>query len=342
MGRSRRLAIGRITVVSLIVAASGCAALAVAEAAPGRAAKTQTRVAAAVRSTTPSVPSTSAAPSTAPPVPVATAPSSVGVLHLALSRPGSDGSQRRFAVTVRYPAPATGGADVSDTPAAAGSFPLVVFAHGYDTSADTYAGIEHDLASAGFIVAAPDFPHTSNASTDGLDESDVTQQPADLSFVIDTLTSSAPTPIAGHVAGGKVGAVGHSDGGVTTAGLAYNTCCADRRIGVAVVLSGAEAQFAGSWFPAGSPPLLAVHGTADEVNSFSSSQRLFDDAPGSKYLVSVADGSHLEPFTTDPVRPAVSALVADFLHANLSGDPAAARRIATDANVSGLHLVASG
>jgi alpha-beta hydrolase superfamily lysophospholipase len=264
------------------------------------------------------------------------------VLHLDLTRTDSDGSQRQFAVTVRYPAAASVAGEVNNAPAAAGTFSLVVFAPGYDTSADTYAAIERDLASAGFVVATPDFPHTSSASSDGLDESDVANQPADLSSTIDTLTTAAPALIAGHVSAGKAGVVGHSDGGVTAAGLAYNSCCADHRIGAAVILSGAESDFAGSWFPAGSPPLLAIHGTADEVNPFSSSQQLFDDASGSKDLVSVANGSHLGPFTTDSVRPAVSTLVADFLRAHLSRDAAAAARVVPDANVSGLQLVASG
>jgi fermentation-respiration switch protein FrsA (DUF1100 family) len=79
--------------------------------------------------------------------------------------------------------------------------------------------------------------------------------------------------------------------------------------------------------------LLAIHGTADEVNPLSNSQQLYDDATGPKYLVSVAGGSHLGPFTSDPVRARISTLVADFLHAELQDSSSAAARVVSDANV---------
>jgi pimeloyl-ACP methyl ester carboxylesterase len=201
--------------------------------------------------------------------------------------------------------------------------------------------MDREIAAAGFIVAAPSFPHTSSDS-DSLNRSDVVNQPADLAFILDQLTTAPPATLAGHVAPTKVGVIGHSDGGVTAAGIAFNSCCVDPRVGAAAVLSGAELFFGGSWFPPGSPPLLAVHGASDEVNPFGASQRLFDDAPGPKYLVR-APGGHIPPFTTDPVvRPAVSTLVADFLLAELDGDAQARQRVPTDADAGGLQLVGSG
>jgi pimeloyl-ACP methyl ester carboxylesterase len=217
----------------------------------------------------------------------------------------------------------------------------VLFAHGWNGSADFYAAMDREIAAAGFIVAAPSFPHTSSV-TGLLNRGDVVNQPADLAFLIDQFTTTPPALLAGHVALTKVGVVGHSDGGVTAAGIAFNSCCADPRVGAAAVLSGAELFFDGSWFPPGSPPLLAVHGAADEVTPFGTSQRLFDDAPSPKYLVR-APGGHIPPFTTDLiVRPAVSTLVADFLLAELDGDAQARQRVPTDANAGGLQLVGSG
>jgi pimeloyl-ACP methyl ester carboxylesterase len=244
------------------------------------------------------------------------------------------GRGRTIAVTVSYPVAAAGT-----------TFPLVVFAHGFDTSAATYSTIEQQLAADGFVVAAPDFPYTSSASGNALDESDVVNQAGDVSFVITELfdASTRPAALQGLIdTSAKVGVVGHSDGGVTAAGVAYNSSVADPRIGAAAVLSGAEITYPGPWFTTQSPPLLAVHGDADEVNPYAASQQLFDDATGPKYLVTVLGGSHLGPFTTDPVEPAVSTLVADFLHAGLQGDSAAAARIAGDADAPGLALAAQG
>ena len=116
---------------------------------------------------------------------------------------------------------------------------------------------------------------------------------------------------------------------------------ADPRIGAAVILSGAEARYPGSWFTTASSPLLAIHGDSDEVNPYSSSEQLYDDATDTRYLVTVLGGSHLGPFTDGAARPAVSTLLADFLRAELSGDTAAAAAITGDANASGLLALAA-
>ena len=139
--------------------------------------------------------------------------------------------------------------------------------------------------------------------------------------------------------------IGHSDGAVTAAGVGFNDDAADPRVGAVVTLSGAEAFFPGAVVrgsAADSPALLAVHGTADEINPFAASQTLFDDATGPKWLVGVTGGSHLEPFTTDPVRTRVAALVATFFRAELQGDAEAFSSLDDAANAPGLALVAAG
>ena len=261
------------------------------------------------------------------------------------TRGGTTTAGRTMLVTIRYPATSTGGGSSTTEEwdaAVVGAAPLVIFAPGFDVSADTYAGMEHELAAAGFVVAAIDFPMTSSAFAGAPVEDDVVNQAGDVSFAISALTGpSAPARLVGHVGTGPVSVVGHSDGGVTAAGVAFNSCCADARIGAGVILSGAESRYGGDWFPSDSSPVLLVHGTDDEVNSFSSSQQLYDDATGAKTLVGVLSGTHLGPFTTDAVRPAISALIADFLHAHLQGDRAAADRLVADASAPGLTLLAA-
>ena len=228
-------------------------------------------------------------------------------------------------------------------PAEAGAYPLVVFAPGYAVSAATYATLEQEVAGAGFVLVAPDFPLSSTAVTSDPIRDPVAQA-TDVSFVINSLLDPAtrPSALADRIALTRVGVIGHSDGGITAAGVAYNSEYADSRIGAAVVLSGAEAFFPGDWFTTASPPLLAVHGDSDEVNPFGASQTIFDGATGPKWLVKVVGGSHLGPFTTDSSVDSVSVLVADFLRAELQGDPAAAPRVDSDANTGSLALVAQG
>jgi len=241
-------------------------------------------------------------------------------------------SSRTLTLTISYP--------VTET---ATQFPLVVFIHGFDVDAATYLDLEQEIAAAGFVVAAPDFPVSSSALS-GSAARDIVEQATDVSFVITELldASSVPTELSGRIEDTKVAVVGHSDGAVTAAGVAFNGAAADSRVGAAVLLSGAEAFFPGTWFgDEDTPAMLAVHGTDDEINPFAESEELFADATGPKWLVAVTDGSHLAPFTTDPVRAGVAVLVATFLRAELEGDVSAFAAINSAANAPGLALVAA-
>ncbi|HLY83662.1 MAG TPA: hypothetical protein VKQ71_11785, partial [Acidimicrobiales bacterium] len=68
---------------------------------------------------------------------------------------------RTLTTIVRYPADGLAAAPETQaaTPShAGGPFPLIVFAHGYDSSPAVYAALLHAWASAGYVVAAPEFP----------------------------------------------------------------------------------------------------------------------------------------------------------------------------------------
>jgi predicted esterase len=222
-------------------------------------------------------------------------------------------------------------------PPAVGPFPLVVFAHGFGQSVATYADLLRSVAAGGYVVAAPEFPLTSSAIPGPVVRIDVLNQPSDMSFLIGAVqrASVEPGPINGRVTSGKVAVMGHSDGAVTAAAVAYNSCCTDSRVGAAIILSGAESDFRGTWFGARSPPLLAVHGDADTVNPLSSSERLYADSNAASFLVTVTGGTHLEPFTNDPTRSLVARVIVDYLDTELRREPAALGRLRTDANVPG-------
>jgi len=289
-----------------------------------------------VATTTTAVPATTAPdppPSTAPAEPLAP----VGVVQVTLvdaSRPGpargdSPGTPaRQLTVTISYP---TG----------SGTFPLVVFAHGFGVSASTYSALEHDLAAAGFVVAAPDFPLSSSAIPGPPTQSDIVEQAHDVSFVITSLLagSGLPAVLSGHLAPTPVGVVGHSDGGTTVAEAAGNSCCADPRIGAVAVLSGDEGHDGGQWFAAGGPPVLVVQGTADDINPPYLSQALFDDASTPKLYVAITGGAHLSPYTDGPQRGAIATLLADFLRAELMG-AGVLTQVLGDAEVPGVLTLA--
>lgn len=139
---------------------------------------------------------------------------------------------------------------------------------------------------------------------------------------------------------GRVAALGHSDGGLTVSAWAYGDSFRDPRVACAVVMTGGIGLFPGTFFGAPAPPLLAVHGTADETNPVSASTNLFSSVPAGtpRYLLTVDGGSHLGPYMFDTASPDVARAIVDFLAAGCLADPAARDRLAADATKPGLNL----
>jgi fermentation-respiration switch protein FrsA (DUF1100 family) len=230
---------------------------------------------------------------------------------------------------IRYPA--DGPVSPAEGANVAGSrlgrpFPLIVFAHGYDSSPDVYAALLHAWASAGYVVAAPAFPRATSGGP--LDENDVANQPGDLSFVITRVLALAGAggPLAGIVDPAHVGVAGHSDGASTTAGIGYNSCCRDGRVLADAVMEGDLSDFlSGSWFPAGRlAPLLVIQGDSDDINPPDLGQAVYDGGPSPKYLLWLLGGQHLPPFTTDaPHLGVVIGVTTAFFDRYLKGRTAA-------------------
>ena len=238
--------------------------------------------------------------------------------------------QPRTLVTyVRYPAvgPATG-TDLSNAAAARtdGPFPLVIFGHGFALTPKPYARMLQSWARAGYVVAAPVFPRENANAPGGPDESDLINQPADMSLVISrllALSAGGTVPLAGMIDPKKIAVTGHSDGGDTALAVAYDGSYRDARVGAAVILSGAEIPEAGSIaFPPAGPPLLAVQGTADTVNPPSATSAFFITARRPKYLLTLIGAEHLAPYSDQqPQLSIVERVTTAFLDAYLKRKP---------------------
>ena len=277
-------------------------------------------------------------------------PYAVGVTHVTLVDPSRGvaargptpaSPERSLQVTIRYPTGAgvaTAATESTDAAAIAGSRALVMFAHGFALTDQTYPRFLHDLAASGFVVADPEFPLSSSALPGPATSGDVVEQARDLGFVADRLFDHAtrPAPLGDVTFDGRIGVIGHSDGGVTAAGFAANSCCADPRVAAAVILSGAIARFPGSWFTTAAPPVLVLHGDADDVNPLSSSQGVYDAAQAPKVFAVVSGGTHIGAFEDDIHRPPVVALVSEFLRAYVLGEASAASQLIDKANVPGV------
>ncbi len=222
-------------------------------------------------------------------------------------------------------------------PLAPGRHPLVVFAHGYATSAATYAGLLGDLVAAGFVVGAPELPGESSALPGPPIEADLVNEPCDLEFVAASIEHDAPNAIAAAVVGAPVVFAGHSDGATAAAAAAYMSRCAGPPARAVVALSPDDVAMSGAYRFGAPPPLLAATGTADEINPLAHTLALWNHVPASAWLLTVDGGSHLGTFTTDPDRGRVDAIIVDFVLAEVEHDPTAAARLAS-ASAGRLHI----
>lgn len=220
--------------------------------------------------------------------------------------PGGASVPRGLVTYVRYPAlgpPSAKERRNAPPQRAAEPFPLVVFGHGFELTPAPYSRLLEAWARAGFVVAAPRFPLENAHAPGGPDESDLINQPADMSFVISKLLSVSSRPggqLQDLIDPQRIAVSGHSDGGETALAVAYYRRFRDPRVGAAAILSGARIPgVAGFSFPPGTPPLLATQGTADTINLPRFTLSFYDAASPPKFLLTLFGAAHLPPYTNE-------------------------------------------
>lgn len=226
---------------------------------------------------------------------------------------------RSLRTTVRWPV-------AHDGTVAPGRLPLLVFAPGFRSSGSTYAALLDELARSGIVVAAPEFPGESSALPGVAVESDLDNEPCDMEFVASSLEHDPPPPLRRALEGAPLIVGGHSDGAAAAAGAGYASTCSSIPIRAVVALSANDVPMTGASRFGTPPALLAMTGTADEVNPVAHTRALYQDAPTPAWLVTIDGGDHLGTFTTDPDLPRIAAMIADFASAVAGGDAAARGR----------------
>jgi dienelactone hydrolase len=228
------------------------------------------------------------------------------------------------------------------------SFPLLMFAPGFLQCAGAYSDLLQAWASAGYVVAAVNFPRTNCHLGAEAYEADLVNQPQDMSYVLTRLLalSARPgDPFAGLLDPHEVGAAGQSDGGDTVAALAANSCCADRRLKAVAVLSGAEwPPMPGRYFPGGAPPMLFTQGSADTINPPWTSLQLYRaDSADARYYLDLFGASHLIPYEgTNPVERLTARVTLAFFDRYVLGQPGALKTMTRDGNVTGTAALVGG
>ena len=252
-------------------------------------------------------------------------------------------SGRTLVTTIFYPAAgiATGG-ELPEAPVArAAPLPLIVFAHGFNVTPTTYRVLLHEWAGAGYVVAAPAFPISVASAAGPASETDLANQPADMSAVITALLAQSASPsgwLSGRLDPAAVGVAGQSDGGSTIAGLVLDSAAHDPRVKAAVIGSGSELAMAGgSYGGVANVPVLVIQGDADPLNAPAESRRLFADARDPKGYLEVLGGGHLGPYLDlTPQAAAVRAASTGFFDDELKGWVGGLERLRRNGDAAGL------
>ena len=187
--------------------------------------------------------------------------------------------------------------------------PLIVFGHGFWGHPRKFTRLFARWVAAGYVVAAPAFPHTNDENPPPYRIEDVANQPADVSFVLDELLAR------GLGDAERVGVGGYSLGAETALAVGLHPRYADPRIRAVVAVAGAlfHPDFAAEVLRP--LPLLLVHGTEDRKNGrLQEALKVYEAAQEPKQLVRIEGAGHdiCEDNDASPYATRVAELTAVF------------------------------
>ena len=194
--------------------------------------------------------------------------------------------------------------------------PLLFLAHGGGGAPEGYDDLATHVTNQGYVAVSLAFPLTNeNAYDNGITGvTDVPNQPADVSFVLDWLIAAAQDSehqLYGRFSTENLAYLGHSLGAQTGLALNRYDCCTDTRFDAWIFVSS-MVLFNDMFFPENElpvpsegPPVVLIHGYDDSVAPIEGSQEIYQTISGSKAFVGLYDTDHYE--VVDNSEPAATA-----------------------------------
>ena len=269
------------------------------------------------------------------------------VLNYATTPPTVLSHSRSLITEIRYPISFTVPGASEQVNAVASNrpygFPMIVFAHGYNVTPDTYAALLDAWTRRGFVVAAPIFPDENPvqvARQGGTNSSyDLWNEPADLVFVTRQLLSASTTTsqscpiVKGLINAKQLALAGHSDGGTVVGmlalssgrdpqGVTYPVLRKGLHYRAALVLSGKEDGISQYASIPSTPALLVVQSANDRCNAPSGALKLYQAMrQRNKWFLELLSAHHLPPFDGVDVRAfnMTVGVTTRFFHISLEG-----------------------
>lgn len=174
-------------------------------------------------------------------------------------------------------------------------YPLIVYSHGFTSTWEGGAYLARHMASLGYVVAAVNYPLTNFMAPGGPNVMDVVNQPADVSFIIDSLLADSAT--AGHALEGmvdpaRIGLTGISLGGMTTTLASFHPEMRDERIGAALSIAGPTSMFTEKFFTHADVPFMMLAGDIDALVPYATNAAPVLEKVAYSELVTVTGASH--------------------------------------------------
>jgi predicted dienelactone hydrolase len=172
--------------------------------------------------------------------------------------------------------------------------PLVVYSHGFMSMKEEGTYLAKQLASHGIVVVSTDYPLTNFGTEGGPNIADAVNQPADVSFLIDSVLAlgADDKPFEGDIDAERIGAMGLSLGGLTTTLVTFHPRLRDDRIKAAISIAGPGSFFGTRFFESSNAPLLMIAGSEDAMIDYRTNALPLLDRARNFGLLTIDGGSH--------------------------------------------------